>query len=69
MDAITALQQRNSSARLSEPAPTGEDRHRYFQAALRERLIMPDYVLGDFNGRGDARLTLGEKMASAAKNR
>ena len=35
MDAITALQQRNSSARLIDPAPTGDDRHAIFQAALR----------------------------------
>ena len=67
MDAITALQQRNSSARLSEPAPTGEDRHAIFQAALRA----PDHARlrpwRFLTVEGDARLTLGEKMASAAK--
>ena len=63
MDAITALQQRNSSARLSEPAPTGEDRHAIFQAALR-RLIMLVRPWRFLTVEGDARLTLGEKMAS-----
>ena len=67
MDAITALQQRNSSARLSEPAPAGEDRHAIFQAALRA----PDHARlrpwRFLTVEGDARLTLGEKMASAAK--
>jgi len=67
MDAITALRQRNSSARLTEPAPTGEDRHAIFQAALRA----PDHARlrpwRFLTVEGDARLTLGEKMALAAK--
>ena len=67
MDAITALQQRNSSARLSEPAPMGEDRNAIFQAALRA----PDHARlrpwRFLTVEGDDRLTLGAKMASAAK--
>ena len=67
MDAITALQQRNSSARLSEPAPIGEDRNAIFQAALRA----PDHARlrpwRFLTVEGDDRLTLGAKMASAAK--
>ena len=67
MDAITALQQRNSSPRLSEPAPMGEDRNAIFQAALRA----PDHARlrpwRFLTVEGDDRLTLGTKMASAAK--
>ena len=67
MDAITALQQRNSSPRLSEPAPMGEDRNAIFQAALRA----PDHARlrpwRFLTVEGDDRLTLGAKMASAAK--
>lgn len=66
MDAITALLTRNSTAKLTEPAPAGQDRETIFQAALRA----PDHMrLRPWRFlvvEGDARIALGEKMAAAA---
>lgn len=66
MDALTALHNRNSTPKLAEPAPQGDDREAIFQAALRA----PDHARlrpwRFLTVEGDARLALGEKMAAAA---
>ena len=66
MDALTALHNRNSAAKLADPAPQGDDREAIFQAALRA----PDHARlrpwRFLTVEGDARLVLGEKMAAAA---
>lgn len=66
MDAIEALHARNSTPKLTDPAPQGEDREAIFQAALRA----PDHARlrpwRFLTVEGDARLMLGEKMAAAA---
>ena len=66
MDAITALHSRNSSARLTEPAPRGSDREAIFQAALRS----PDHAgLKPWRFllyEDESRLYLGESMLSVA---
>lgn len=66
MDAITALHTRNSAAKLTEPAPTAEDREQIFQAAL----SAPDHARlrpwRFLTVEGEARKVLGEKMAAAS---
>ena len=66
MDAITALLTRNSTPKLTEPAPLGQDRETIFQAALRA----PDHMrLRPWRFlvvEGDERIALGEKMAAAS---
>ncbi len=67
MNAIDALLNRNSSPKLTEPAPTGEDRETIFQAALRA----PDHArLRPWRFlcvEGDDRVAMGQKLADAAR--
>ena len=66
MDAITALTSRSSSARLTEPAPSGRDREAIFRASL----SAPDHAglkpWRFLTVEGERRQQLGEKMAAAA---
>ena len=67
MDAITALQTRNSAPSLIEPAPDAEERDALFRAALRApdhaRLRPWRFVVVE----GDARRRLGETFAAVAR--
>jgi nitroreductase len=66
MDAIQALTSRSSSARLTEPAPSGKVREIIFQASL----SAPDHAglkpWRFLTVEGDQRAKLGEKMLAAA---
>ncbi|AKH70182.1 nitroreductase [Spongiibacter sp. IMCC21906] len=69
MDAIELLLRRNSSAKLTEPAPTEEALQTMLAAASRapdHGWIRPWRFL---SVRGDARLQLGELFAAAAEKR
>jgi len=67
MDAITALQSRNSATSLVEPGPTPEEREELFRAALRA----PDHArLRPWRFlviEGEARHRLGETLVSVAR--